>query len=215
MLGRLHLLRGDLGPAAAHLQAALELATREHWLSYLPWPQALLGEVELARGDLGAATTLLEQAFARACSLGDPCWEGVSARGLALLAEACGDTDRAFALLDDAHLRATRLADSYVWLTGHVLDAQAALGLRHGHPSTDGWVDDLARLASRTGMRELVVRGLLHAASLGRPGTADAARLLAADVDPRLTALVPAVAVPDGVTDGLVPAPRSGRAVRR
>jgi tetratricopeptide (TPR) repeat protein len=211
MLGRLHLLRGELRPAAAHLRAALELATREHWLSYVPWPQALLGEVELARGDLAAAAGLLEQAFARACQLGDPCWEGLAARGLALLADARGDADRAFALLDDAQRRATRLADSYVWLTGYVLDAQAGLGLRHGHPGTAGWVDALGRLAARTGMRELVVRGLLHGAALGRPGQVEAARLLVADIDnPCLAALVP----PPAVAEGLVPAPRTKRAVR-
>jgi DNA-binding SARP family transcriptional activator len=92
MLGRLHLLRGNLGPAATHLQAALELCEREHLLSYAPWPQALLGEVELARGDVTAASALLEQAFARACQLRDPCWEGMAALGLGLLAEARGDT---------------------------------------------------------------------------------------------------------------------------
>ena len=45
--------------------------------------------------------------------------------------------------------------------------------------------------ASRTGMRELTVRSLLHGAALGEPGDAEAARLLAADVDnPELGRLV-------------------------
>ncbi|MGH3175310.1 MAG: AfsR/SARP family transcriptional regulator, partial [Streptosporangiaceae bacterium] len=43
----------------------------------------------------GAAAELLQQAFARACQLGDPCWEAIAARGLALVAEAAGDTERA------------------------------------------------------------------------------------------------------------------------
>ena len=45
--------------------------------------------------------------------------------------------------------------------------------------------------ASRTGMRELTVRSLLHAARLGDDDAADAARLLGADIDsPALAALV-------------------------
>ena len=200
MLGRLHLLRGELGPAATHLHAALELCEREHWLSYAPWPQALLGEVELARGDLTAASALLEQAFARACQLRDPCWEGMAARGLGLLAEARGETAQAFDVLADAHRRSSRLADSYVWLDAYILDARCTLGRRHDHPHTDRWTSALERLASRTGMREMTVRASAHRAALDGAGTAGRAALLAADIDnPRLAQLVmtpPAAVVP-------------------
>src|SRR4051794_15090282 len=75
MIGRVHLLRGDLDAAATHLDAAIELSGQAHWLAFIPWPQALRGEVELGRGDLAAASAILGQAFARACQLGDPCWE--------------------------------------------------------------------------------------------------------------------------------------------
>jgi len=54
-----------------------------------------------------------------------------------------------------------------------------------------GWVASLTGLASGTSMRELTVRALHHAAALGDPGAAAAARLLAADVDnPVLRALL-------------------------
>ena len=182
MLGRVHLLRGELDAAAEQLDAALALAAEAHWFSYVPWPQAMRGEVELARGEVGRAAVLLEQAFARACQLGDPCWEGMAARGLALVADAGGDTAGAFAILVDARRRTTRLADPYVWLDGYILDAQCALGLRHGHPATPDWVDRLNELASRGGMRELRLRALRHGAALGREGDAVAAELLAADV---------------------------------
>ncbi|MFZ0325046.1 MAG: BTAD domain-containing putative transcriptional regulator, partial [Actinomycetes bacterium] len=49
MIGRLHLLRNDLDAAAVHLDASIELSERDHWLSFIPWPQAMRGEVELAR----------------------------------------------------------------------------------------------------------------------------------------------------------------------
>lgn len=190
MLGRAYLLLGELGPAAEHLDAAIALATDDHWLSFVPWPQAWRGEVELACGDVGGAAALLEQAFARACRLGDPCWEGMGARGLALVADANHDTDTAFQILADARRRANRLADPYVWLDCYILDAQCTLGCRHGHPETARWVDALSDIASRTGMRELRARALLHGAALGRAGDGAAGQLLAAEVDnPQLQSL--------------------------
>jgi hypothetical protein len=124
-----------------------------------------------------------QQAFARACQLGDPCWEGISIRGLALVAETAEDTGRAFALLSDARARANRLADPYVWLDGYILDAQCELGRRHHHPDTTAWVETMRNLASRSGMRELTLRSLLHGAALGRDGDAAAAVMLAAEIE--------------------------------
>ena len=62
---------------------------------------------------------------------------GESARGLALVAEANGDTDAAFDTLLDARARSTRLADPYVWLEVHILDALCTLG-RPARPPGDG-----------------------------------------------------------------------------
>ncbi|MGY1744238.1 BTAD domain-containing putative transcriptional regulator [Blastococcus sp. SYSU D00695] len=194
MRGRVDLLRGDLGSAASRLAAAADLAASAGWLSFLPWPQALLGEVHLTAGEPARAARVLQPAFARACELGDPCWEGLAARGLALVAEAAGDPGRAFAVLADARARGTRYADSYAWLDVHVLDALCTLGRRHAHPDTGRWVTAMRTRASRTGMRDLAVRALLHGAALGRPGDAAAAALLAEEVDsPRLHALAEAV----------------------
>ena len=190
MLGRVSLLRGELDDAAGRLRSAITLAEGDHWLSFLPWPQALLGQVMLSRGDLGGATEALEQSFARACQIGDPCWEGISARGLALLRDAHGDADAAVTVLLDARRRANRCADPYVWLDVHILDALCELGRRHRHPSTAGWVEEMHRRASRTGMRELTVRAMLHGAALGDAGDAEAAALLAGDIDNPVLALL-------------------------
>lgn len=191
MIGRVDLLRGDLDAAAGRLDASIALAASQGWLALLPWPQALLGEVQLARGDAAGAGRTLEQAFARACQLGDPCWEGISARGLALVAAADGDSDAAFRILAEARRRADRLADPYVWLDAYILDAQCTLGRRHEHPDTRHWVDEMSALTARTGMRELALRSLLHAAALGDDGSAEAAALLAPGIDnPALEALL-------------------------
>ncbi len=194
MLGRVRLLRGELGEAAELLGAAVDLAERDHWLSFLPWPQALLGQVLLSQGDLPAASDSLEQSFARACQIGDPCWEGISARGLALVTEASGDADRAIAGLLDARSRCNRLADPYVWLDVHILDALCEMGRRHGHPQTPAWAVEMRDRAARTGMRELTVRAMLHGAALGSRGDAAMAALLAGDIEnPELAPLVASV----------------------
>jgi DNA-binding SARP family transcriptional activator len=191
MLGRLHLLRGELDAAVDHLDIAIGLAERDRWLAFLPWPQALRGEVEIAAGRMDSARVLLDQAFARACQLGDPCWEGISARGLALVAEADGDVEGAFDLLADAQARCNRMADPYVWLDAHILDARCELGLRHDHPDVTSWVAGMRRLSSRTAMREMTVRSLLHAAALGDADAGAGADLLAGDIEnPALSAIV-------------------------
>ena len=195
MIGRAHLLRGELDLAAHHLDESLDLVEQDRWLFFTPWPQAMRGEVELMRGNVAAATNLLQQSFARACQLGDPCWEGLSARGLALAAAAGGDVETAFAVLADARSRANRRSDPYVWLDGYILEALCTLGREHGHPRTPRWIEELREMASRNGMRELNVRSLLHGAGLGEPGDAEAARLLAADIDnPEIDRLVSAAA---------------------
>ena len=191
MLGRVSLLRGELDQATGHLTSAMELGERHHWLSFLPWPQALLGQVLISQGDLDVAGTCLRQAFARACQIGDPCWEGISARGLAMVTAATGDIDGALAALLDAGARTSRLTDPYRWLEVYVLDALCELGRAREHPQTHTWVETMLDRASRTGMRELGVRALLHGAALGDQGDAEVAALTAADIDnPELSALV-------------------------
>ena len=45
------------------------------------------------------------------------------------------------------------------------------------------WVETMRNLASRTGMRELALRSLLHGAALGNDGAAAAAAMLAAETE--------------------------------
>jgi hypothetical protein len=191
MLGRVSLLRGELDLAAEQLLESLAVARADHWLSFRPWPQAMLGQTRLAQGDLHAASTCLEQAWARACQIGDPCWEGISARGLAQVAEASGDPDRAITTLLDARARSTRRSDPYVWLDVHILDALCDVGRRHGDPRAGGWVEEMHARSSRAGMRELTVRAMVHGAALGDRGDEGLAAILAEEIDnPLLASLV-------------------------
>jgi len=168
MLGRVGLLSGDLQRGESALVRAIRLAEQDRCLSLLPWPQALYGELQLARGNVDGADRTLRQAFARACLLGDPCWEGMAARGLALVAEAEGRITQAFELLADARVRGSRLADAYVWLDAYVLDALSSLGRRHGHPDTEIWSGQLSNLMARTGIRGL--GGSIEAGVAALPG---------------------------------------------
>jgi DNA-binding SARP family transcriptional activator len=191
MIGRAHLLRGELGPAVEALDESLDRARRAGWTTFLPWPESFRAEVDLIGGDLDAAQARLDHAFALGCQIGDPCWEAVAARGLGLLRAAEGDTVGAAGLLVDAGRRGARLPDAYVWVQGYVLDALATLGVAHGLPEAPQWVGRLAAIADRCGMAELAVRAAVHRWRLGDPGGLSAARVLADGVDnPALDALL-------------------------
>jgi hypothetical protein len=65
MLGRVHLLTGDLGSAAARPDQSIRIAERDHRLAFLPWPHALPGEPD-------RAVALLADARTRTNRLADP-----------------------------------------------------------------------------------------------------------------------------------------------
>jgi DNA-binding SARP family transcriptional activator len=192
LVGRAHLLRGESAEAIVVLDRALELIEAERWLAFLPFPEALRGEIDLERGDTARAAERFERAFAMACDLQDPCWEGLAARNLGLLHRAQGQAGSTRTWMDEARVRCTRLPDRYVWMQGHVLDAAIEVELEHGiDERAPQLIRALGALSARTEMRELVVRSLLHAARTGDTGALESARMLAAEIDnPALTALL-------------------------
>ena len=179
-IGRVHLLTGRLGPARKALERSLELAEEEKWIAFEPLPESLLAHVDLQEGHLDHAREALEHAFTIACQVSDPCWEGLSCRGLGLIEAKRGRDARAIAWLSDARTRCTRVANPYQWMHGWVLDAMCTVAAEDDRAA--GWIDELASLAARTGMRELVVRAYLHRAGRGDRSALDAARLLGADI---------------------------------
>ena len=183
LMGRVHLLRGDDAAAVTELERSIALTEAEHWVAFRPWPETLRAEVQLRAGDVEGAAERLEHAFSMACQVDDPCWEGMSARGIGLLEARRGHPDEARRWLAEAFTRATRVADRYVWAQGYVLDARAAVAVRAGDAAARGLSDDLLTLAARTGMRELVVRAQVHLGRLGVDGMRESARLLAAEID--------------------------------
>jgi DNA-binding SARP family transcriptional activator len=183
LIARIHILRGELTLASNALDRSLELVGSERWIAFRPWPETLRAEVSLRTGATARALQGAEDAFRLACRLGDPCWEASAARVVGLAHAAEGDAKEAGRWLAQARSRATRVADPYEWVHGHVLDASASLAVdaRHGKP--EEIIEHLSVLADRTGMRELAVRAHLHQARLGVPGALDAARLLGSEID--------------------------------
>ena len=182
-LGRTHLLRDELADARAALDLAIRAARTAGWMTFIAYPQSLLGAVDLAEGRIAEASDRFESAFALGCQIGDPCWEGMGARGIGLVRIANGDVFGGIRWLDDARQRCVRVADAYLWIHGYCLDALCEQAIAHRVPGADRWVSDLEAAAARTGMNELLVRAQLHRADLGMPGARESAVLLAERID--------------------------------
>jgi len=191
LIGRLHHLRGLDTVARGVLDTCRGLVRDERWTAFAPWPDTLLADVDLADRRTEAARDRYAHAFALACQLGDPCWEGVAAKGLAMVEMRTGNVAEALTWLIDAHARCTRWPDAYQWVHASVLDSTADLFIETCDERGAGYVEQLASLASRTGMREFVIRSHIHRGRLGQPGALEAAVIGAAQVDnPVLAALV-------------------------
>jgi len=182
-LGRSHLLRDELTDARAALERAMEAVRTAGWMTFIPFPQSLLGAVDLAEGRIAEASDAFEAAFALGCQIGDPCWEGMGARGIGLVKIVNGDLAEGIRWLDDARTRCVRIPDAYLWIHGYCLDALCDQAIAHGVKGADRWVSDLAAAAARTGMNELLVRAQLHRAALGMPGARESAAVFAARID--------------------------------
>jgi DNA-binding SARP family transcriptional activator len=183
MQGRVHLLLGGLERAGVLLDRSLACARGERWTAFEPWPESLRGDVDLALGHVDAAEERYEHAFALGCQVGDPCWEGVAARGLGAVAAARGQVDEAITWFLDARQRSVRLPDGYRWVDAYTLDALAALAVDRGDPRARAWANELALLAAGAGMRELLCRAYGHQAALGDRVAATAAAALSDEID--------------------------------
>ena len=182
-IGRSHLLCRDLVAARKALERALAVARRLRWTAFIPLPESLLADVDLAEGRTDAAAAAYEHAYALSLQLGDPCWEGMAARGIGLVAVQRGDAEAGLRWVGEARIRCVRLPDAWLWVEGYCLDALCVLAIEHRRPEAARWVADLEALATRTGMRELVARAYLHRGHLGDRAAAEAALVLAAEVD--------------------------------
>lgn len=122
---------GEHGTAAGWLGECLQLVSSSGWISFRPWPTAVLAEAELAEAGPGRMLDL-HQDFTLSCQLADPCWESATARALALQAAGAGDTDGALAWVDEARRRVGRETDVYVGMQGAILATDIELSTSQG-----------------------------------------------------------------------------------
>lgn len=197
LIGRIHVLRGDTGSAVPALERSIELVREISWTAFAPWPESFRAEVDRAEGRRDRAADRYDHAFALACQLADPCWEGVAARGTGLLTADSGDVAGGMVWLTEAGSRCMRWPDAYQWVHAYVLDATCELAVSSGRPDAAQWVDRLAAVAARGEMNEFIVRSHAHRARLGQAGATAAAVQAAAAVDnPSLHVLVSSLDAP-------------------
>lgn len=194
--GRLGLLLMDLATAADHLKQSIELARSSGWTSFVPFPMSLQAEVTLMSGQVDSAEETFDHAYALSCQLGDPCWESLGARGLGLVAAERDDLDTALARLDEAPRLCRRFPDSYLWVEAYALEALCRVLVEVESPAAPAVVAELETMASRTGMRELLARAMLHRAALGEREALDVAKALAPSIsNPALQAALAATVI--------------------
>ncbi|WP_264356419.1 tetratricopeptide repeat protein [Pseudarthrobacter sp. MM222] len=187
LLGRVHLLRGELGPAAASLDQAQEGVKAEHWTAFEPFVDGVRGETYLAAGRLEDAEALIDRSWVMAELAGDHCYMALAAGAEARLFLARGDLAAAEHWIG----RGMEPKPWYLWYSARLLDAAAEVALATGSQRASEFADRLAALASRSGMREFVVRAQSHRAVLGNDAAAQAVSWLAKEIDnPALTAFL-------------------------
>jgi DNA-binding SARP family transcriptional activator len=191
MLGRFHLMRGEIEDAIHVLDQALAEAAARRMTAFVPWPESFRGEIDLVLGDVGSAESRFEHAFALGCQVGDPCWESIALRGLGLVAARRGDHARALELLVDAPRTCRRLPDTYLWIEAYGLDALCSVAVDLRAESSGRWIDELEAVTARRGIRELLLRATLYRARLGEPRALELAQSIAAQIDnPALHGLI-------------------------
>jgi hypothetical protein len=167
-VGARGLLAADrLHEADAWLETCLMLSEEQRWIAFRPWPVALLGESRVRRGHEPAALRgALEEAFAMACQLGDPCWEGAVARSMALTYAAADELSPAMEWITEARRRCARDTSAFTALQVDILASQVEISARRGRLElADAVAREWLSMAARTHVNTHVARA---AAFIGR-----------------------------------------------
>ncbi len=182
VMARSLLLAGQVEEARTAAEHSIGICDRERWNAFLPWPQALRADCLAAAGRCGEARDDAENAFALACQLGDPCWEGMAGRALALLALRAGDGAAAMEWIADARRRCDRLPDRYVWVSGFVGLGQLEIAARQQRDVVMLLARRLYQDALRADLPEFTAWALVYQAEAGDLANLPLARALAASI---------------------------------
>jgi DNA-binding SARP family transcriptional activator len=199
IMARSLLLAGEAEQARGAAERSIEICDADRWNAFLPWPQALRAHCLAAAGRWAEAHDDAEQAFALACQLGDPCWEGMAGRALALQALHDGDPAAAGDWIIDARRRCDRVPDRYVWVSGFVALGQLEIAASQQPELVGPLARRLYQDALRMDLPEFVAWALVYQAEAGDRASSPLAQALAAGVaNPELQARAAALGGPPG-----------------
>jgi DNA-binding SARP family transcriptional activator len=152
------LAAGRVDVAGRWLTDCLAIVRDLRWLAFRPWPVALLAETRLRLNDEPTALRAdLQEAFALSCQLADPCWEGISARTLALTYAASGDFASASHWIALARQNCVREPDTYIGLLAAILRNQVEVCLNSGNAAQAASIArELLAVAARAHMDDHV-----------------------------------------------------------
>jgi tetratricopeptide (TPR) repeat protein len=201
VMARSLLLTGRAEQAQAAAERSIAICDRERWNAFLPWPQALRAHCLLAARRYGEARDDAENAFALACQLGDPCWEGMAGRALAMLALHTGDGTAATDWISDARRRCDRVPDRYVWVSGYVGLGQLEIAAHQQRDLVMPLARHLYQDALRADLPEFIAWALIYQAEAGDPASLPLARTITANIaNPALKARAAALEDPHSRT---------------
>ena len=201
VLARSLLLSGQVQQARAAAERSIAVTQRERWNAFLPWPQVLRAQCLAEVGRWDEAGEDAEQAFALACELGDPCWEGMAGRALGLLALHAGDLAAARTWLADARRRCDRVPDRYVWVSAYIGLAQLEVAACEESDVATLAAARLYQDAVRNDLPEFLAWALVYEAEAGDHAKIPLARTAAASVtNPQLQARLQALPGGAGIT---------------
>jgi len=187
VLSRSLALVGDVEACCQAADTSTALARQQRWTAFLPWPLVISAQTRAAAGghDGGwdAARAPLEEAFTLACTLGDPCWEGMAARALGLASLHLGDVHSARSWLEDARKRCDRVSDRYVWVSGYIGLAEIELAAFDGPAAVVAAATRLQEAALDADLPEFYAWALVHRGEAGETQYGALAREAAAACD--------------------------------
>ncbi|GAC1688351.1 MAG: hypothetical protein PVS2B1_09640 [Candidatus Dormibacteraceae bacterium] len=141
------------------------------------------GEAALALGDPAGAAETFGHAFALGCEIADPCWEGMSLRGVGLHSAGNGQVDDGVKQLLEACSRVVRFDDTYKWAVAYCRDGLVQGGVVAQASEASAWAAELENMAGSLGMNEFAARAHLYLAELGNVTALEAAQVIAAEVE--------------------------------
>ena len=153
---------GRLDEAVEWTHRSCELAWRERWTAFRPWPEAWLAHVHLARGDdPSVVREAAEGTFALARQLQDPCWEGLAAKTIGLTHLAEGEHETALEWMKNAGTLCRRVTDSYLWVEVDAFLAEAQAALAFGDADrAEAAARRAVEIAAKASMDDLMGRAL-------------------------------------------------------